>query len=454
MVIDPSFGGQEGPSEIVSVDNAGDVLTNQVMQVGVDSRGRTWRTEVFLPPITPPSRVVEPGDGEPWVLSGADFLAHCPLDPSTQSILCVDLENVTLLGMATPPPPSYSSFAGLTPEFGTVLYQSPPNELVGVVGNDSSTQGNATMMTYMHGQKNGWWFGITGDENVNHVVDFDPGNTSISYFYVQQPPPTYVTAPTGLVTTPTPTLTAAPVTDVTDTPIYDFQISTSPTGIGTIVDSGWLDNQTSWTVPQGSLQDGTTYYATVRDAISQQEDTTDSSYVPPAAPVQRTSFTVREHLGSGGPSPADTIGSPPQGASAPSQGAPSPGAATASETVNMVTGNMSVAVELAGDERAGRDGRGDAGLQLDVRVACPGQRLRADRPVLRRGRHPYLRQRAGRAAHRPGRQPELGLQPAGQRAEPGAGVHRPVDRGDQLAGRHLGAGRADHRRNARVPQGL
>lgn len=45
-----------------------------------------------------------------------------------------------------------------------------------------------------------------------------------------------------------------------------------------------------------------------------------------------------------GAAATDTIGSPPSGTSTPSQGSPSPGAPTASETVNMVTGNLSIAV--------------------------------------------------------------------------------------------------------------
>src|SRR5262249_22286228 len=79
VVIDPSFNGKGTPTSYVSVDNHGDVLTNQVMQVGVDSQSRTWRTAVYIPEPTPPSQIVEPGNNQPWVLSYAGFLAYCPL---------------------------------------------------------------------------------------------------------------------------------------------------------------------------------------------------------------------------------------------------------------------------------------------------------------------------------------------------------------------------------------
>jgi RHS repeat-associated protein len=162
---------------------------------------------------------------------------------------------------------------------------------------------------------------------------------------VEQPPPTTITSPanSSVVATATPTLTATPVTDPDDPVEYDFQISTAEDGTGDVADSGWQDSS-SWQVPVGSLQDGLTYYATVQTAIGDVWDTNSPNYVPPGAAGPTDMFTVQEGLGDGGPSPTDTVGSPPQGTSTPSQGAPSPGVATASETVNMVTGNLAVDV--------------------------------------------------------------------------------------------------------------
>jgi RHS repeat-associated protein len=250
---------------------------------------------------------------------------------------------VTLYGLATPAWPSYPSFSGINGPSEQVLWASPPGQLVGLVSNGTTGQDLATILSYMRPKADGWWFGITGNEGGGGLVHFDLNNVYVTYFYVQQPPPTQVTAPSGVVSTATPTLTAA-VKDSTDNPVYyDFRIATSPGGTGTVADSGWLSNQTSWTVPVGSLQDGVTYYATVEDAVSDQWDTcTCDGYVPAAAPLVTTAFTVKERLGGGGPSPTDTVGSPPQGTSTPSQGAPTPGVATASETVDMVTGNLAV----------------------------------------------------------------------------------------------------------------
>ena len=190
-----------------------------------------------------------------------------------------------------------------------------------------------------------------------------------NFYYVEQPPPTRITSPAaGIVATSTPTLTATPVTDQTSDPsesttpvVYDFQVSTSGSGSGTVVDSGWQSG-TSWTVPPGSLQNGVTYYATVLDSLTAADpwNPAAASYVPPAATTPSSSFTVQERLGAGGPSPTDTVGSPPQGTSTPSQGAPSPGAGTASETVNMVTGDLSVAVGTPQMQALG----GSAGVTL------------------------------------------------------------------------------------------
>jgi RHS repeat-associated protein len=357
VVIDPSFAALAGPSAFVSVDDAGDVLTNQVMQVGVDSRFRTWRTAVYFAAPGVPPQITEPGDPEPWVLSSATMVANC-------TPACGQLQNVSLYGLGTSAPPSYPSFGAFSPSLGQLLWASPPGLPVSAVGSDTTEAGNAILLQYMHSRTDGWWFGIAGDDTPS-IVDFNLANTSIAFVYVQQPPPTYVTAPTGVIATTTPTLTAAPVTDTTDTPSYDFRISTSASGLGTIVDSGWLKNQSSWTVPPGSLQDGSTYYDTVSVAITQQSDTTDPSYVPPAVPWRSSSFIVREHLGGGGPSPTDTIGSPPGSTSTPSQGVPSPGAPTASETVNMITGNLSLAVTTPGMQALG----GTAGVTLTYNSA-------------------------------------------------------------------------------------
>jgi RHS repeat-associated protein len=213
---------------------------------------------------------------------------------------------------------------------------------------------------------------------------------SVNFVYYQNPAPPAITSPPGawpadnVVATTQPVLTAtrtdtdfctttgqAPSgNEYCDQPgqvTYDFQVSTSRTwGQGQVVaDSGWIPQpfttpsgcqsncaitlQTpTWTVPAGALTDGVTCYVTVQDSDSNQniwqEINTGVPILPAAFPAGSVEMTVKLGLGAGGPSPTDTVGSPPVQTSVPAQGAPSPGLSPASETVNMVTGNLSLAV--------------------------------------------------------------------------------------------------------------
>jgi RHS repeat-associated protein len=122
---------------------------------------------------------------------------------------------------------------------------------------------------------------------------------------------------------------------------YDFKVMTAAGGGETVADSGWLydpntpSNINNWTVPQGALRDGETYY------VSVQTDDSELMLTPlPATTI--THFTVKLRQGAGGPSPTDTVGSTPSGTTTPAQGAPSPGLAPASETVNLLTGDLAL----------------------------------------------------------------------------------------------------------------
>jgi len=334
VVIDPSLGGTSNQTEVVSVGSSGGVLFDS-FQLGIDSHGQEWEAAAYIPAPTLPAQ--EPG-AAPWELSTAGFLAYC-----TSSC---GLVQDTLYGMPTASStyPTYSQIP-----YGQLIYQGSPEEEDAFLGSGSTSANDDALMQYLRSRSSGWWFGATvGTVLGDSLATFNTSQIYMTFYYVEQPPPTTITSPSSstaqgaVLPTSTPTLTAAPI-DTSESPMYDFKISTSPDGTGAVVDSGWLDG-TSWTVPAGSLQDGVTYYATVQDAISQQWYTTDSSYVPPAAPNQPVKFTVKERLGDGGPSPTDTIGSSPGTTSTPSQGSPSPGASTASATVDMVTGNLAVAV--------------------------------------------------------------------------------------------------------------
>ncbi|MFD4909718.1 RHS repeat-associated core domain-containing protein [Kitasatospora purpeofusca] len=340
VVIDPTFGGRSSQTRMVSVGSNGGVLTGQ-LQMGRDSNGQVWRDAFYVPaPVLPPPVA---GAG-PWQLSTEGMLSFC-------NGPC-GLTGLKVYGLPTAPngTPGYADITA-----GQLINHYDHPDGIGLVSGGTTVEATEALHRYMTSRTDGWWFGVLADTVVmagDPLATFDPARTYATFGYIQQPPATTITAPANgsVLATTTPTLSAAPVTGEGPSgdpwaPIYNFRVSTSPDGSGTVIDSGWL-SQPTWTVPPGSLHDGVTYWATVRDAVSQQWYTSDSSYVPPVAPRTPVSFQIKQRLGSGGPSPVDTVGSPPQGTTVPGQGAPDIGLSAGSETVNMVTGNLSLVQSL------------------------------------------------------------------------------------------------------------
>lgn len=66
----------------------------------------------------------------------------------------------------------------------------------------------------------------------------------------------------GVVVSTQPTLKVNPVTDADgDAVQYYFRVATGSNGeSGAVINSGWMTGTPQWTVPEGILQDGTTYY--------------------------------------------------------------------------------------------------------------------------------------------------------------------------------------------------
>lgn len=104
----------------------------------------------------------------------------------------------------------------------------------------------------------------------------------------------------AVVTSLMPTLTGNTVVDPQGSPVtYQFRIATGRDAVtGSVVSSGWLPTP-SWTVPEGTLQDGGTYYWTVLTS-----DGVDTNYN--SGWVNELKVNLR--LGSSGPSPYDTAG--------------------------------------------------------------------------------------------------------------------------------------------------
>jgi RHS repeat-associated protein len=374
VVVDPSFSPVKIPSatQVESFSSTGGSSTTQAA-IGQDSAGALWAGAAFVPFAAPPAPAAGQRDWEPAL---ASFSADCG-----PGIPC-PMKNDFLDGLASKPT-TYNAILG-----GTSLFK---NTAAGIAGSI-----NANVTSWFTQHETGSWFGFGGtglkSDGVTPGKLVLPGSSiSVSFIYYQEPPSPKITAPTtgSLSSTVTPTITATTADSaicaftniptpasgvVCDQPAdvsYDFKVSTSPfwTAGPVVADSGWIPQpftigststangnpitttNPSWTVPAGSLTDGMTYYVTVQDSNTDQnpEDAPPTrpnspAIVPLAIPQTPVSFTVKLRLGSGGPSPTDTVGSPPGQTSTPSQGAPSPGMAPSSETVNMVTGDLSLAV--------------------------------------------------------------------------------------------------------------
>ncbi len=207
------------------------------------------------------------------------------------------------------------------------------------------------------------WFGLRGTESpTTNTLRNYLGQLTVDLF--KPPAPSRITNLTSkqVLTTTTPTLRAHAVALSTESwpgqdggdPMYDFQITTAPTpGTGVAVSSGRIHQQDgqpppTWTVPQGALQEGITYYAWVLTdwygnlSFYNPDGVGARPTVPPAS--WAVPFSVKLGLGEGGPSPTDQVGAVPGQTSTPSEGAPNPSLPPSKVTVNLVDGNASVSV--------------------------------------------------------------------------------------------------------------
>lgn len=208
-----------------------------------------------------------------------------------------------------------------------------------------------TMDRWVTQQLTGQWFGVRGTETGSTLVSHEvrlvlavyvpPPSTLVTSIPLQTPPPVYATT--------TPLLEAGSVDFAQDgtRPSVEFQITTSPApSSGLVLSSGMIEQVTDgvgvqWRVPQGTLQQGLTYWAWALTDYPQY-----GSSVPPTVPPVASGrpFIINLGLGSGGSSPTDQVGSIPGRANSLSEGAPSPETPRSNVTVNMIDGNLAAAV--------------------------------------------------------------------------------------------------------------
>ncbi len=198
-------------------------------------------------------------------------------------------------------------------------------------------------------------FSFTGDESSFAAHRYEVAAFTLELS--QQPPVTTVNEPAdgAVLATRTPTLTLNPLTwQPTCPPIaptcnlsydnvyYWFEVSTSR-GAGTgnvIYHSKELDSTTplSQTIPPGVLRDGATYYVRVLTGTVFLGPV----IFPPASTDHQ--FRIDLNLGFGGVSPKEEAGTVLGVAPTPAEGSPMPSTAGAKATVNLVNGNLAVAV--------------------------------------------------------------------------------------------------------------
>ncbi|HEY5806126.1 MAG TPA: PA14 domain-containing protein, partial [Candidatus Saccharimonadales bacterium] len=155
----------------------------------------------------------------------------------------------------------------------------------------------------------GGWLIVRGEEIPNYYSfkQFNAAATKVVFHYDS---PTPMTTPAAaapvngaVLSTTQPSLLCEVVTDpdVNDRSYYQFRVATSPDGeTGTVVNSGW-QSAPQWTVPEGVLQDGVTYYwrAYTWDGVSQMAAT---------APNWTRSFRVDMRTGKDATQSFDTSG--------------------------------------------------------------------------------------------------------------------------------------------------
>jgi RHS repeat-associated protein len=150
----------------------------------------------------------------------------------------------------------------------------------------------------------GMWVMLQGEENWDSFKEFDPAYTYMSFTWGDKPPAPALVTPSvdGQVFVDPQVSFRVNWTQNpnNNTPLqYKIRVSTSPNGGGAIMESGWL-NSTQWTIPDGMLQDGSTYY--VQTASNDTSGSGESNWGP------STSFKIDMRTGKDKTQTYDSLG--------------------------------------------------------------------------------------------------------------------------------------------------
>jgi RHS repeat-associated protein len=118
----------------------------------------------------------------------------------------------------------------------------------------------------------GMWLMLVGEETPGYesFKEFDPAGVTMDFTWSDPPPaPTMHTpgTPNQVFVDPQVSFKLNPIVPNPNDAVvplqYEFRISSAPNGLGTVITTNLL-SASQWTVPDGILQDGSTYYAQAR----------------------------------------------------------------------------------------------------------------------------------------------------------------------------------------------
>jgi RHS repeat-associated protein len=248
-------------------------------------------------------------DGINRLWRGSMFVNYDQFKNSTTPLVSANLHLARLINM---PFNTGTSTASTIQTYGAGALDSFANSISSLTGGSASIGDagdidvKAIYQSYITNNNFNGWITLKGDESsYTTYKDFDPNGSFIQFTYGGQPAaPTFISPVVdGQVFVDTqPSFSVGEVTNPNSSTVplkYEMSLSTGPNGAGAIITSG-LTNAKQWTVQDGVLQDGNTYYIRSRTF-----DPVASSYSPWSS---NRSFRVDLRSGKDKTQTFDTLG--------------------------------------------------------------------------------------------------------------------------------------------------